>query len=143
MASQLKVDTITGVTTAGSIAVTGEGNSTTTNMQSGLAKCHSRFNASTNAAISSFNQSSRSDDGTGLATISFTNTMGNANYVGHHQNADTSAPTTGAGAYVSSVFTEATDSVKVAYGYSGGSGGTTWTFFDYHNQKFTLHGDLA
>ena len=30
MASQLKVDTITGVTTAGSVAVTGEGNSTTT-----------------------------------------------------------------------------------------------------------------
>ena len=29
MASQLKVDTITGVTTAGSVAVTGEGNSTT------------------------------------------------------------------------------------------------------------------
>ena len=38
MASQLKVDTITGLTTAGSIAVTGEGNSTTTNLQQGLAK---------------------------------------------------------------------------------------------------------
>ena len=38
MASQLKVDTITGVTTAGSISVTGEGNSTTTNLQQGLAK---------------------------------------------------------------------------------------------------------
>ena len=31
MASILKVDTITGVTTAGSIAITGEGNSATTN----------------------------------------------------------------------------------------------------------------
>ena len=39
MASQLKVDTLTGVTTAGSIDVTGEGNSTTTNLQQGLAKC--------------------------------------------------------------------------------------------------------
>ena len=38
MASQLKVDTITGVTTAGSVAVTGEGNSTTTNLQQGLNK---------------------------------------------------------------------------------------------------------
>ena len=38
MASQLKVDTLTGVTTAGSIVVTGEGNSTTTNLQQGLAK---------------------------------------------------------------------------------------------------------
>ena len=38
MASILKVDTLTGVTTAGSISVTGEGNSTTTNLQQGLAK---------------------------------------------------------------------------------------------------------
>ena len=35
MASELKVDKFTGVTTAGSILVTGEGNSTTTNLQQG------------------------------------------------------------------------------------------------------------
>ena len=44
MASQLKVNTLTGVTTAGSIAVTGEGNSTTTNLQQGLAKAWITFN---------------------------------------------------------------------------------------------------
>ena len=38
MASELKVDKFTGVTTAGSILVTGEGNSTTTNLQQGLLK---------------------------------------------------------------------------------------------------------
>ena len=38
MASELKVDKFTGVSTAGSILVTGEGNSTTTNLQQGLAK---------------------------------------------------------------------------------------------------------
>ncbi len=38
MASELKVDKFTGVTTAGSIDVTGEGNSTTTNLQQGFAK---------------------------------------------------------------------------------------------------------
>ena len=38
MASELKVDKFTGVTTAGSILVTGEGNSTTTNLQQGLVK---------------------------------------------------------------------------------------------------------
>ena len=43
MGSQLKVDTITGVTTAGSIAITGEGNSTTTNLQQGLVKQFSSF----------------------------------------------------------------------------------------------------
>tara|TARA_B100000035_G_scaffold236397_1_gene204652 strand:+ start:432 stop:545 length:114 start_codon:yes stop_codon:yes gene_type:complete len=36
MASELKVDKFTGVTTAGSISVTGEGNSTTTNLQQGF-----------------------------------------------------------------------------------------------------------
>ena len=36
MASELKVNKLTGVTTAGSISVTGEGNSTTTNLQQGL-----------------------------------------------------------------------------------------------------------
>ena len=42
MASTLKINTLTGVSTAGSIAVTGEGNSTTTNLQQGLCKvwCH-------------------------------------------------------------------------------------------------------
>ena len=43
MASELKVDKFTGVTTAGSILVTGEGNSTTTNLQQGLAKCWINF----------------------------------------------------------------------------------------------------
>ena len=60
MASQLKVDTLTGVTTAGSIDVTGEGNSTTTNLQQGLAKSWVRFNASsgTPATNDSLNASS-------------------------------------------------------------------------------------
>ena len=56
MASQLKVDTLTGVTTAGSIVVTGEGNSTTTNLQQGLAKTWIRFNQTGTPAIAnSFN----------------------------------------------------------------------------------------
>ena len=36
--STAKVNTLTGTTTAGSIAVTGEGGSTTTNLQQGLCK---------------------------------------------------------------------------------------------------------
>jgi hypothetical protein len=144
MASILKVDTLTGVSTAGSISVTGEGNSTTTNMQSGLAKCYMRFNPELNVTISSFNVSSRSDDGTGLATISFTNSMGNDDYLGHEQSGDTGAPQSAAtGAYCTAVYAETTGSVGVGYGYSGNSSGTTWAFYDFRNQKFTLHGDLA
>ena len=72
MASQLKVDTITGVTTAGSIAVTGEGNSTTTNLQQGLCK-HWMSATEPGSVGDSFNLSSTSDGGTGLHTVVLTN----------------------------------------------------------------------
>ena len=81
MASILKVDTITGVTTAGSIAVTGEGNSTTTNLQQGLAKAWTHFQGtSTAASVDGLNISSVDDDGTGDYGLHFTNNMGNATY---------------------------------------------------------------
>jgi hypothetical protein len=73
MASQLKVDTLTGVTTAGSIAVTGEGNSTTTNLQSGLAKAWAKVNQDTPAFRGSFNMSSLTDSSTGIYELNFTN----------------------------------------------------------------------
>ena len=81
MASQLKVDTITGVTTAGSILVTGEGNSTTTNLQQGLAKLWSNVDQDSSTAIrDSLNTSGITDNATGRHTISFTTSMGNAEY---------------------------------------------------------------
>jgi len=72
MASQLKVDTLTGVTTAGSIAVTGEGNSTTTNLQQGLAKAWLAHDAS-QSITDSLNVSSITDHSTGIHTYNFTN----------------------------------------------------------------------
>ncbi len=47
----LKTNTLTGTSTAGSIAVTGEGNSTTTNLQQGLAKLFVRIHAKWNNCI--------------------------------------------------------------------------------------------
>ena len=89
MASQLKVDTITGVTTAGSISVTGEGNSTTTNLQQGLAKSWIKYNGTGTIAISdSFNVASIADEATGTTTVTFTGAMGNANYSIKGQNSD-------------------------------------------------------
>ena len=82
MASILKVDSLTGVTTAGSISVTGEGNSTTTNLQQGLAKSWANFNGEGTAAIlDSMNTASLTDSGTGTFSITFTNAMGNVYYV--------------------------------------------------------------
>ena len=80
MASQLKVDTITGVTTAGSVAVTGEGNSTTTNLQQGLAKSLLNYNQTGPTTDDSFNISSVSDDTTGTFTPAYTNVFSNVNY---------------------------------------------------------------
>ena len=81
MASILKVDTITGVTTAGSIAVTGEGNSTTTNLQQGLAKGWLNFNGTGTVAITdSFNIASITDNGTGDYTNTLSNAMENSNF---------------------------------------------------------------
>ena len=79
MASQLKVDKFTGVTTAGSIVVTGEGNSTTTNLQQGLAKS---WVNNTDAAVitDSLNVASGTDNATGNYDLTFTNPMENATY---------------------------------------------------------------
>lgn len=80
MASTLKINTLTGVTTAGSIAVTGEGNSTTTNLQQGLAKAWSTCSADGTSVSDSFNVTSIADTATGKQTIDFANDFANANY---------------------------------------------------------------
>jgi len=79
MASELKVDKITGVATAGSIDVTGEGGSTTTNLQNGLVKAFAYFqNHSSNAINHSLNMSSMVDGGVGLASFTYTNAFSGA-----------------------------------------------------------------
>ena len=81
MASILKVDTLTGVTTAGSISVTGEGNSTTTNLQQGLIKVWTSFEMQGTAAVfDSFGHSSLTDNGTGDVTLTSSAVMGNVLY---------------------------------------------------------------
>ena len=81
MASILKVDELQGVTAAGSILVTGEGNSTTTNLQQGLAKAWHSFNGTgTVATRGSFNVSSLTDTTTGQYATVFTNSMSDGNY---------------------------------------------------------------
>ncbi len=82
MASVLKVDSITGVTTAGSISVTGEGNSTTTNLQQGLCKVFITVDQTgTTTNLESFNVASIVDNGTSMTTSNFSNIMNNAVYV--------------------------------------------------------------
>ena len=75
MASELKVNTLTGVSTAGSIAVTAEGNSTTTNLQQGLCKSwvNQQNDTSQSNTNDSFNVSSAADTATGHSTFTVTN----------------------------------------------------------------------
>ena len=83
MASELKVDKFTGVTTAGSIDVTGEGNSTTTNLQQGLAM--EWFQASSDTTLSdSFNISSGTDNGTGDYSYALSNAFVNDDYADNY-----------------------------------------------------------
>jgi hypothetical protein len=83
MSSELIVDELTGRASAGSIVVTGEGNSTTTNLQQGLAKAW--FHVVNGGAVSivfgdSFNATSITDGGTGIYNFNIANDMGNAVY---------------------------------------------------------------
>ncbi len=76
--STILVNTLTGTSTAGSILVTGEGNSTTTNLQQGLAKVWQSTNVTT--LNDSNNVSSVTDTATGKLTVNYTANMANATY---------------------------------------------------------------
>ena len=80
--STVIVNTLTGTTTAGSISVTGEGNSTTTNLQQGLCKAWVQFDgdATDAAARDSNNVGSMPDHSTGTYSVNFTNNMSNYDY---------------------------------------------------------------
>ena len=79
--STIKTNTLTGTTSAGSIVVTGEGGSTTTNLQQGLVKAWINLNGTgTIAPRDSFNSASITDNGTGEYIDTFTNPMVNTTY---------------------------------------------------------------
>ena len=103
MASELKVNTLTGVSTAGSIAVTAEGNSTTTNLQQGLCKA---WVDGTDAAVltDSFNLASGTYNGTGDYTYAITNDMAGVNY---------SVPTGGVYAALQGVNSQAAGTIQI------------------------------
>tara|TARA_R110001592_G_scaffold95171_1_gene274445 strand:+ start:315 stop:755 length:441 start_codon:yes stop_codon:yes gene_type:complete len=80
--SEILVNKLTGTSTAGSILVTGEGNSTTTNLQQGLAKAWINFNGTGTAAVGdSLNLTSLTDNGTGNYTVTIANNMAAVTYV--------------------------------------------------------------
>ena len=137
MASVLKVNTLTGVTTAGSIVVTGEGNSTTTNLQQGLAKHWVIFPPSA-TADDSFNNSGVTDNAAGDFTLTRTTNLGSANY-STQINGDT---TNGSDAGLTSHFGDnrnLTSSVTRCVFLRS----TDFAAYDADGMCATIHGDLA
>jgi hypothetical protein len=78
--STIKTNTLTGTTSAGSILVTGEGGSTTTNLQQGLAKVWCHFDGQTGSSNDTLNVSGMTDEGTGEHTIGISNDFSNTSY---------------------------------------------------------------
>ena len=138
MASELKVDKFTGVTTAGSILVTGEGNSTTTNLQQGLAKAWVKHS---NAAAleDTHNIASGTDDGTGDYTFAFTSNMTNAEYSisGSCLNASGNVPVV---SWNPPEDLQTTSQFNVEQGYTIAGG--NYSNFDSSGSG-SIHGDLA
>jgi len=139
MASVLKVNTLTGVTTAGSIAVTGEGNSTTTNLQQGLAKAwHVYKSSDTFAVLDSVNGASATDHGTGDHTTTVTNAFASVNYTNHFSaefNQSDSKVVSGASHQHSSA--KSTTALRHAFQNTSAEGR------DGFQNTVTKHGDLA
>lgn len=131
--SELRADTITA----------SDGSSPVTLTKQSAAKAWTRFDPSTNTEYDSLNQSSRTDDGSGLCTVNFVNSFDNAYHAGMNNCAAGNTPTTGDGANLGVVFGQTTSVTKLAYGWAGSGAGTTWLPYDYPNQKAVIHGDLA
>ena len=133
MTSQLNVDKITGVTTSGSISVTGEGNSTTTNLQQGLAKCWTRTSGDGTSLLDSLNCSSIDDRSTGQVDVNFTNSMASVNF---YISLTIQQESGGLNLILSS--TNATTTAQFAHGTTN-----TSVAYQDHAMGSSVHGDLA
>ena len=133
--STILVNTLTGTSTAGSIAVTGEGNSTTTNLQQGLCKAWYEM-GSDFLLDDSLNIASMTDDGTGIFTYTYTNNMANSNYAPN-------AGPTGGGRNTVFIWIETTTlSTSGAEASMGTQSSGSTNLADSAN-CMALHGDLA
>ena len=79
--NNVKINQLSGIDTAGSITVQGEGTATT-NLQQGLCKAWFRADGGAGTVVigDSLNKTSIVDNGTGQYTLTYTNNMGSTNY---------------------------------------------------------------
>ena len=139
---KIKTNVFEGQTTVGSIDVTSEGTSTTTNLQQGLAKVWCKLSGAAQTINDSFNLSSRTDNAVGQTELTFSSAFGSVHF-SKTATAD---------------FDGAVDAGLHAYGSDGQSSSATPTttktridVLEYNTTNdgdcgylcATLHGDLA
>ena len=74
-------NTLGALSTAGGVTITGEGGTTTNNLQQGLCKAWTTFNGTgTIATTDSYNIASLTDSAVGVYSTNFTNDMGNSEH---------------------------------------------------------------
>ena len=131
--SEIKVDNLTGKTSAGDITVTSEGGAATQSLQQGLAKAwrlDETLSDAVHVAEDSFNISSTSDINTGDLHISFTNVFSANNYCSVATQAAASA----------------NDIVTTRYGDSNSAKDDLRNYDGAYKDSpicYTTHGDLA
>ena len=133
--SEILVNKLTGTSTAGSILVTGEGNSTTTNLQQGLAKSWCDIAANPVAFRDSFGMSSSSDIAVGNYSVSFTNSFSNAYYA--------PAGNTSTSGFSTNAFTNRIDAAEKTTSLYEWSTSNSNSAYDLTFNTLTISGDLA
>ena len=139
--SSLKVDNITG---RGSTGFTGsvksEGGNTTTDLQQGLVKYWVFFRNM--SILDSFNSASFTDNGTGDATLTITNAMGNINY-GVNHGADGGSGTDNSIRYVEGIDGTTAKTATAYRARCGYFSGDAFVKFDDGDNTASFVGDLA
>ena len=137
-------NTVIANASAGSTTITGEGGSTTTNLQQGLCKAWCDYNGNTAAITDNFNIGGITDNGTGDYTFAYTNAMASINYVflGDAQFEDGAiGSTTMLNPKSGDANNRGASSVRVECKTMSTSSGPS--NYDYKQQQFLVQGDLA
>ena len=137
--SEIKVDKISGKTSANAVTVTGENGSTQTSLQQGLAKAWINFDGSgTIASRDTFNTTSLTDEGTGNYSFDFVSDMANNDYAISGQNR---SPGVRAGAGINAPSNSDSDAATGSLEFF--TIFVTGDPFDYTQISVIIHGDLA
>jgi len=142
MASTLKINTLTGVSTADVINVTTGG--TTTVLQLGIASHALHFNHQTPAVIKSWNTSSVTDVAVGQYQPIMTTSYSDANYImTNSNNFDVNTEADAAGGQLHSLNTTGTEVAPTTNSYTVRTDGASSASKDLKYGYTTAHGDLA